>query len=135
MTRINAGIPPKELSDKHLLAEHREIKRIPNMIAAKGCNCLDEIPEHFVLGKGHVKFFYNKIAFLHMRYLEIYSECLSRLFKVENYQQGFLTVLQKYPQLYNDYEPTLMGIGLIKERILQKSKCKTWEEYQSKKSG
>ena len=30
MTRINCGIPPEELSDKHLLAEHREIKRIPN---------------------------------------------------------------------------------------------------------
>jgi hypothetical protein len=32
MTRINTGIPPKELTDKHLLAEHREIKRIPNCI-------------------------------------------------------------------------------------------------------
>lgn len=28
MTRINVGIPPRALSDKHLLAEHREIKRI-----------------------------------------------------------------------------------------------------------
>ena len=30
MTRINAGIPVEKLSDQHLLAEHREIKRIPN---------------------------------------------------------------------------------------------------------
>ena len=32
MTRINAGIPPKKLTNRHLLAEHREIKRIPNVI-------------------------------------------------------------------------------------------------------
>ena len=30
MTRINVGIPPTELTDRHLLAEHREIKRIQN---------------------------------------------------------------------------------------------------------
>ena len=32
MTRINVGIPPAELTGKHLIAEHREIKRIPNCI-------------------------------------------------------------------------------------------------------
>ena len=58
MTRINVGIPPEELTDKHLLAEHREIKRIPNCIA-KGKYNMDGIPDRFKLGKGHVKFFYN----------------------------------------------------------------------------
>jgi hypothetical protein len=29
MTRINVAIPPAELTMRHLLAEHREIKRIP----------------------------------------------------------------------------------------------------------
>ena len=43
MTRINVGIPPAELTDKHLLAEHREIKRIPNCIA-KGKYNMDGIP-------------------------------------------------------------------------------------------
>ena len=32
MTRINAGIPAAMLTGKHLLAEHREIKRIPNEV-------------------------------------------------------------------------------------------------------
>jgi len=31
MTRINL-IPVSELTDEHLLAEHRELKRIPNLI-------------------------------------------------------------------------------------------------------
>ena len=33
MTRINCGIPVEELTDKHLLAEAREIKRIPNNVS------------------------------------------------------------------------------------------------------
>jgi hypothetical protein len=33
MTRINCGIPPAELTNKHLIAEHREIIRIFNAIA------------------------------------------------------------------------------------------------------
>ena len=58
MTRINAGIPVETLHDKHLIAEHREIKRIPNCIA-KGRYSLKDKPSKFVLGTGHVKFFYE----------------------------------------------------------------------------
>ena len=32
MTRINVGVDPSELNVKMLIAEHREIKRIPNLI-------------------------------------------------------------------------------------------------------
>ena len=56
MTRINAGIPPVELTDKHLIAEHREIKRIPNLIS-KGKYNMNGQPSEFKLGIGHVKFF------------------------------------------------------------------------------
>jgi hypothetical protein len=35
MTRINVGVHPSELSTKHLIAEHREIKRIPNNVNFK----------------------------------------------------------------------------------------------------
>ena len=63
MTRINVGIPPAELINQHLIAEHREIKRIPNCIA-KGKYNMDNIPRRFKLGKGHVKFFYDKLEYL-----------------------------------------------------------------------
>ena len=46
MTRINVGIPPAELVNQHLIAEHREIKRIPNCIA-KGRYNMDGIPDKF----------------------------------------------------------------------------------------
>lgn len=56
MTRINVGIPPKDLNTKHLIAEHREIKRVPNLIK-KGRLKSSNIPSNFTLGAGHIKFF------------------------------------------------------------------------------
>jgi len=50
MTRINVGVPPKDLSRQHLLAEAREIKRIPNVIS-KGKYNLKNQPKEFTLFK------------------------------------------------------------------------------------
>ena len=46
-----------------LIAEHREIKRIPNCIKS-GKFLMKGIPNKFTLGSGHVKFFYDKISYL-----------------------------------------------------------------------
>lgn len=62
MTRINL-VPPAELCDQHLLAEHRELTRIPNAVA-KGKYHLKGQPAEYKLGEGHVRFFFNKMAFL-----------------------------------------------------------------------
>ncbi len=60
MTRINL-VPPEELCDQHLLAEHRELTRIPNAVA-KGKYHLKGQPAEYKLGEGHVRFFFNKLA-------------------------------------------------------------------------
>jgi len=114
MTRINVGIPPAELTDKHLLAEHREIKRIPNCVA-KGKYNMDGIPDRFKLGKGHVKFFYNKLLYLGKRYLELHKECIARGFNVQNYIKAWANVPM---ELMNDYYPTKED--RIQERIKEK---------------
>lgn len=116
MTRINCGIPPKNLHSKHLIAEHREIKRIPNVIKS-GRYSLDGKPDKFTLGKGHVKFFYDKLKYLKIRYLSIYDECLSRGFNVTNYSDAWDSVPK---ELYNDYVPTNDDIEVVKERINEK---------------
>ena len=60
MTRINV-VPVKELTNKHLVAEYREIMRLPKNLntslnrKGKPFN-MNEIPEDYVLGSGHVKF-------------------------------------------------------------------------------
>lgn len=117
MTRINVGIPPKELSYKHLLAEHREIKRIPNCIKKGKCN-FDNIPEQFTLGTGHVKFFYNKIGYLRRRYVQIYLECKKRGYNVQFYGDAFKGISDT---LNNNYSPTTRDIQIIRQRILERS--------------
>lgn len=116
MTRINCGIPPAELVDKHLMAEHREIKRIPNCINNGRYNLKDQ-PETFTLGKGHVKFFYDKLLYLKNRYESIYDECLKRGFKVTYYGDSWINVPK---ELMNDYSPTNDDRVIIRQRISER---------------
>ena len=116
MTRINVGIPPIELVNAHLLAEHREIKRIPNCVA-KGKYNMDGIPERFKLGTGHVKFFYNKLLYLKKRYVRIYEECIKRGFNVQNYIEAWNNIPN---ELMNDYNVKANDIKIIRERINEK---------------
>jgi len=123
MTRINSGIPPAELTDKHLLAEHREIKRIPNVIKS-GRYSLEGIPEEFKLGTGHVKFFYNKLKYLSKRYEALYQECVARGFNMTYFGNAFKGLP---PELFNDYEPTPKGIAEVRERIRERLSGITWK--------
>ena len=118
MTRINVGIKPEELSDKHLIAEHREIKRIPNCIK-KGRYNMDGQPNQFKLGKGHVKFFYDKLLYLWCRYNDIYDECIERGFNVTAYHEAFNDMPE---ELCNDYVETERDRKLLLERIAEKTK-------------
>ena len=117
MTRINISVPPKELSTKHLIAEHRELKRIPNAIR-NGKAVVNNIPDKFTLGKGHVKFFYDKLLFLKNRYEELYAECLNRGFKVTYYGDAWNDIPAG---LMNDYQPMPEDEALIRERIKERS--------------
>lgn len=116
MTRINIGIPPAELTNKHLIAEHREIKRIPNCIG-KGKYSMSNQPKEFTLGTGHVKFFYDKLLYLKNRYEQLYQECIHRGFNVQYYGSAWDNIPQ---HLMNDYEPKINDISLIKTRIKER---------------
>lgn len=113
MTRINVGYPVKQLTDKHLMAEHRELKRIPNVVS-RGRYNLKTAPKEFTLGKGHVSFFYDKLGYLKKRYLELYNECKARGFNVQSYVSSWNDVP---PGLMNDYQPTQRDIQIITDRI------------------
>ncbi len=116
MTRINCGIPPAELTTRHLIAEHRELKRIPNCVS-RGRYNLNSSPKEFTLGKGHVAFFYNKLLYLKNRYEELYKECKSRNFNVSYYGEAWNNVPQ---ELMNDYVPTNRDKEIIRQRIKEK---------------
>jgi hypothetical protein len=116
MTRINLGVKPSELCNKHLLAEHREIKRIPNLIKL-GRYSLKNIPSKFTLGTGHVRFFYNKLLFLKNRYISLHKECIKRGFNVSDYSSSFdglpKELMHNYPLRKGDRK-------IIVQRINQK---------------
>lgn len=113
MTRINVGIPTEELTDKHLLAEHREITRVPNAIRS-GRYSMKNQPLYFKLNEGHVKFFYDKLFYLKSRYQKLYEECISRGFKVTNKIDAYEDLPD---ELMNDYEPTDRDRAIVRERI------------------
>lgn len=116
MTRINVGVDPSELNNQMLIAEHREIKRIPNCIK-KGRYNLKGMPKEFTLNTGHVKFFYDKILFLKKRYQSLYNECKKRGFNVSDFSESFEDIPMS---LMRDYQPTERDRQIILERIKSK---------------
>lgn len=115
MTRINL-VPPQELCDQHLLAEHRELTRIPNAVA-RGKYKLDGQPDDYKLGSGHVRFFFNKLLFLEKRYHALHSECLSRGFNVQN---RWPDNLPQDNSLWQDYQPTAQALAANRTRIAER---------------
>jgi len=116
MTRINVGIKPETLTRQHLLAEAREIKRIPNCVS-KGKYNLKDQPKEFKLGPGHVKFFYTRLLYLKNRYEELYSECLKRGYNVTYYGNAWDNVPS---ELMNDWTPQEKDIETVKQRIKER---------------
>lgn len=119
MTRINAGIPAAMLTGKHLLAEHREIKRIPNEVRKaiteeKLNQALQGVPSEFRLGSGHVKFFRNKLGYLLRRYKQIHTEAKERGFCVQDYSGAWDSLPA---ELMQDYQPTPKAIAEVMARI------------------
>lgn len=121
MTRINCAIKPAELSTKHLIAELREIKRIPNHVSAnKDKLNMKGIPDKFTLGTGHVKFFYNKLGYLQARYKVLYEEAIVRGFNVSDFSESFKKAIEARPDLNNMYTETPEDREILLERLRER---------------
>lgn len=117
MVRVNLILPAK-LSDQHLVAEYDEIlmllgyfKRFPALIG---------IPNEYTLGKGHMKFFKDKLLYLKKRHDIIKVEMKKRAFKTN------VTIdLSEFPkELINDWAPDKVAFKKIKERLVYKLRSK-----------
>ena len=127
MTRINSAIPVRHLTDEHLLAEHREIKRLPyNLKQAIRSGSINKVPKKFVLGTGHVTFFLNKMKFVYNRYCDIYDELKRRGFNVESYHSNWDNIPSCY---YKDYEPTKEEYHLLIQRISERINSSTKKSW------
>lgn len=105
MTRINAGISPKQLVDQHLLAEYRELPRI--FTTAKNCK---NIPESFT--------FYSRwndiMCELNKRGFNL--NCDFRRHVLQNYKFGIHNVTQDACIIWE------MDVQLVRERIIERLK-------------
>lgn len=117
MTRINL-ISPKELSDQNLLAEYRELPR-----CIKGTYKMNDAPERYTLGRGHVKWAAKYPGFLIDRYDLLLSELHFRGFKI-NYNLAMLLACayNKNLDLTLNYDPNYRDIFISRQRIIEKYK-------------
>jgi len=118
MTRINC-VPVAELCDQHLLAEFREITRVPNQIlTGKLRTDYSDKPQFYTMGKGHVKFFVEKGHYLHQRYLQLTSECRRRGFNITPIFPMASALVAK--QAYKEWVPDSAALNLNRQRICQR---------------
>ena len=71
MVRVNL-IPPRKLADQHLIAEYNEILMLLGYV--RKYPMTEEIPKNYCLGKGHIKFFKNKLLYLKKRHENLKNE-------------------------------------------------------------
>ena len=136
MTRINT-IPPQALTDQHLLGEYNEILR-PVKLCLKRLNkdsnkekdikdLYSDVPEHFKLGSGHVKFFYDKLQYLYKRLTLIKIEMQNRDFKASK----SLDISELPEYLCKDWRPSESDRRIIANRLKEKILASdiTWRYY------
>lgn len=119
MTRVNL-VEPKELTRLHLIAEYKEIMRLPGSLKKSLSRKrkkfkLSEIPKEYVLGKGHVKFFYDKMKFVKERFEKLVAEMIERGYS-PTYTDSSIFIPEDF-LFYNDYVPDEKAIELSRMRI------------------
>lgn len=119
MTRINC-VPVEELTDKHLGAEYRELPRlftqVQKAIERGESPCDKRNPREYRLGKGHTRFFYDKIAWLYDRHIQLAKECERRGRKV-NYPRPPEWVFNIPNEWWCEWQPTPEAMELNRQRI------------------
>lgn len=134
MTRINLTLV-SQLADQHLMAEYRELPRVFGAVrkhVQAGKRVQDfKISSTFVLGTGHVTFFYDKLEFLRNRQIMLIAECLKRGFNIKDTEAPDINDI---PHSWrNDYVPHAGSIALSQARLDEKIAMKPlWYKYYGK---
>lgn len=132
MTRINT-IPVEHLTNEWLLAEFRELLRIPNkIITGKTKLCLKRIPCNYKMGTGHELFFHDKLKWLHARHDQLRLECIKRKININLEHKFDFDSLPEVAKMffYNDWTPTeqdhIVNLERLQERFTLRKKAYTF---------
>lgn len=133
--RINT-IPVELLMDQHLRAEYLEIFGM--MFTYYRRSILDRLspfdwskqPKKYTLGGGHAMFFYDKMAFVEKRWLDVRNECSKRGFATNINSLDYSRVR---PGHLNDWTPDKEAMRVNLERIRQRISLKpSWYKFHGK---
>ena len=117
MVRINL-IKPEKLADQHLIAEYNEILMLLGYV--KRYPEPKDIPEEYTLGKGHIKFFKNKLTYLKNRHETVKKEMVKRGFATNK----AIDLNEFNEVLHNNWTPKDKDKEIIKQRIREKINLK-----------
>jgi deoxyribonuclease (pyrimidine dimer) len=125
VTRINL-VPPAELVDLHLLAEYRELPRVFSLVEKRAVRGTTpdrmQLPTEFCLGKGHVRFFYDKLLWLSWRQIALVNELMRRDYDPQ-FRENMRVTYQHIPSIWwNDWQPTETDVALSRQRIEERLK-------------
>ncbi|ADK73457.1 endonuclease V N-glycosylase UV repair enzyme [Roseobacter phage RDJL Phi 1] len=124
MTRINC-VPVEELTGPHLVAEYRELPRVFKLMRAaqaRGENIRDpRNPRRYVLGTGHVRFFYDKGLYLLRRQKALVAEMQRR-----GYNPTYTDPAELLPDGLDlwrmmDWAPDAEALKLNRQRIAERT--------------
>ncbi|CAH9016416.1 putative Pyrimidine dimer DNA glycosylase [Vibrio phage 393E50-1] len=124
MTRINV-LPVNELTLPELRGEYKELPRAFTLIKAriaKGQQPSDiKGPVEYVLGQGHVKFFFTRVKYLADRFTALTERMLDQGYNVnlEMYNDIMDDIELSIPGVWwNDYTPTDDAIAINTQRMI-----------------
>lgn len=127
MVRINL-VPTSYLTDQHLNAEVVETLMLRTYIL--NSKDLNGISKKYVLGKGHIKFWKDKVLFLERRFKELVKEQERRGFK----HNSVFDLNNFKAENLNDWNPNSEEILINLNRIIEKISLKpNFYRYFSKK--
>jgi len=122
MTRINV-VPVQELTRQHLIAEYRELPRIFNLVraaAARGETPDDpRNPREYVLGTGHCRFFYPRLAFLRNRQFLLIEEMYERRYEPRYNSNSLGANISE--EWWGNYVATSEALALNRARIAERN--------------
>ncbi|MEM9964280.1 MAG: pyrimidine dimer DNA glycosylase/endonuclease V, partial [Asticcacaulis sp.] len=112
----------------HLVAEYRELPRIFALVRAASMR--GETPDDprnprtYVLGKGHVRFFYPRLGYLALRQAQLIAEMQSR-----GYKPSFTNSSELLTGIdacwCGDWQPDDLALSLNRARIAERTPAKT----------
>jgi deoxyribonuclease (pyrimidine dimer) len=117
MVRVNL-LHPERLADQHLIAEYDEILMLLGYV--RRYPSIENLPKHYNLGKGHMRFFKDKLLYLKKRH-----ELLKKEMRKRGFAANITINLQKFGRTHlQDWKPAERDYTIIRQRLAQKLRKK-----------